>query len=132
MKNIYLLILLSNHLLFGQAFSFSSIQNGKSIKHRVLMDDEYIVETQFMSSSSQFVKTIGGFYQKNGNDIIVNLEFNSNFSNDSLKTISISDRSGWKKISKSFTSRKWLMSGRVRKTERRRDTKIKKNNENTC
>ena len=64
MKNIYLLILLSNHLLFGQAFSFSSIQNGKSINHRVLMDDEYIVETQFMSSSSQFVKTIGGFYQK--------------------------------------------------------------------
>ena len=89
MKNIYLLVLLSNHLLFGQAFSFSSLQNGQSIKHRVLMDDEYIVETQFMSGSSQFVKTIGGFYQKNGNDIIVNLEFNSNFSNDSLKTISI-------------------------------------------
>ena len=125
MKNIYLLILLSNQLLFGQAFSFSSIQNGKSIKHRVLMDDEYIVETQFMSSSSQFVKTIGGFYQKNGNDIIVNLEFNSNFSNDSLKTISISDRSGWKKISGITLplQGKWLMSGRVRgKTERRRDT----------
>ena len=64
MKNIYLLILLSNHLLFGQAFSFSSIQNGQSIKHRVLMDDEYIVETQFISSSSQFVKTIGASIKK--------------------------------------------------------------------
>ncbi len=125
MKNIYLLVLLSNHLLFGQAFSFSSLKNGQLIKHRILMDDEYFVETQFMSSSNQFVKTIGGFYQKNGNDIIVNLEFNSNYSNDSLKNISISDSSGWEKISGVTLplQGKWLMSGRVRgKTERRRDT----------
>ena len=60
-----------------------------------------------------------------GNDIIVNLEFNSNFSKDSLKTISISDSNSWKKISEVTLplQGKWLMSGRVRgKTERRRDT----------
>jgi hypothetical protein len=89
------------------------------------MDDEYIVETQFTSNPNQFLKTIGGFYKKKGNEIIVKLEFNSNFSKDSLKTISISDNSKWKKISgvTSLLQGKWLMSGRVRgKTERRRDT----------
>ena len=80
MKNIFLPILLSSHLLSGQAFSFNSLQNGQLIEHRILIDDEYIVETQFRSNPNQFVKTIGGFYQKNGKDLIVNLEFNSNFS----------------------------------------------------
>ena len=129
MKNIFLSTLLiliySNHSLFGQVFSFKSLQNGQKIEHRILMDDEYIVETQFTSNPNQFLKTIGGFYKKKGNEIIVKLEFNSNFSKDSLKTISISDNSKWKKISgvTSLLQGKWLMSGRVRgKTERRRDT----------
>ena len=129
MKNIFLstilILIYSNHSLFGQVFSFKSLQNGQKIEHRILMDDEYIVETQFTSNPNQFLKTIGGFYKKKGNEIIVKLEFNSNFSKDSLKTISISDKSKWKKISgvTSLLQGKWLMSGRVRgKTERRRDT----------
>lgn len=129
MKKIFLstllILIFSNHSLFGQVFSFKSLQNGLKIEHRILMDDEYIVETQFTSNPNQFLKTIGGFYQKKGNEIIVKLEFNSNFSKDSLKTISISDKSKWKKISgvTSLLQGKWLMSGRVRgKTERRRDT----------
>ena len=84
MKNIYLLILLSNHFLFGQAFSFNSLQNGESIKHRILMDNEYFVETQFVSSSNKFVKTIGGFYQKNENDIIQNTILNGNQWNNDI------------------------------------------------
>lgn len=129
MKKIFLstllILIFSNHSLFGQVFSFKSLQNGLKIEHRILMDDEYIVETQFTSNPNQFLKTIGGFYKKMGNEIIVKLEFNSNFSKDSLKTISISDKSKWKKISglTSLLQGKWLMSGRVRgKTERRRDT----------
>ena len=129
MKNIslpiLLFIVLLNHLLLGQAFSFNSLQNGQLIKHRILMDDNYIVETQFRSNPNQFVKTIGGFYQKNGKDLIVNLEFNSNFSKDSLKTVSISESNRWEKISGVTLplQGKWLMSGRVKgKTERRRDT----------
>jgi len=129
MKNIFLstilILIYSNHSLFGQVFSFKSLKNGQKIEHRILMDDEYIVETQFTSNPNQFLKTIGGFYKKKGNEIIVKLEFNSNFSKDSLKTISISDKSKWKKISgvNSLLQGKWLMSGRVRgKTERRRDT----------
>lgn len=129
MKKIFLstllILIFSNHSLFGQVFSFKSLQNGLKIEHRILMDDKYIVETQFTSNPNQFLKTIGGFYKKMGNEIIVKLEFNSNFSKDSLKTISISDKSKWKKISglTSLLEGKWLMSGRVRgKTERRRDT----------
>ena len=129
MKKIFLstllILIFSNHSLFGQVFSFKSLQNGQKIEHRILMDDEYIVETQFTSNPNQFLKTIGGFYKKKGNEIIIKLEFNSNFLKDSLKTISISDNSKWKKISgvTSLLEGKWLMSGRVRgKTERRRDT----------
>ena len=105
MKNIFsisiILLFLLNDPLFGQVFSYKSLQNGQTISHRILMDDEYIVETQFTSNPNQFIKTIGGFYKLKANEIFVKLEFNSNFSNDSLKTISISDHSKWKKISKS-------------------------------
>jgi hypothetical protein len=129
MKNIFLstllILIFSNQSLFGQVFSFKSLQNGQRIEHRILMDDQYIVETQFTSNPNQFIKTIGGFYKKKGNEIIVKLEFNSNFSKDGLKNISISDNSKWEKISGVTRplQGKWLMSGRVRgKTERRRDT----------
>ena len=131
MKNIFsIFIFLLNQSLFGQVFSYKSFQNGQTINHRILMDDEYIVETQFTSNPNQFIKTIGGFYKIKANEIFVKLEFNSNFSKDSLKTISISDRSKWKKISKKpkLLQGKWLMAGRViGNTERRRDiTKSRK------
>ena len=134
MKNIFsifiLLFFLLNESLFGQVFSYKSFQNGQTINHRILMDDEYIVETQFTSNPNQFIKTIGGFYKIKANEIFVKLEFNSNFSKDSLKIISISDRSKWKKISKKpkLLQGKWLMAGRViGNTERRRDiTKSRK------
>lgn len=134
MKNIFsisiILLFLLNDPLFGQVFSYKSLQNGQTISHRILMDDEYIVETQFTSNPNQFIKTIGGFYKIKANEIFVNLEFNSNFSNDSLKTISISDHSKWKKISKKpkLLQGKWLMAGRViGNNERRRDiTKSRK------
>ena len=118
MKNIFsisiILLFLLNDPLFGQVFSYKSLQNGQTISHRILMDDEYIVETQFTSNPNQFIKTIGGFYKLKANEIFVKLEFNSNFSNDSLKTISISDHSKWKKISIYSTFIEWKTSGRKR------------------
>ena len=80
---------LLNDPFIGQVFSYKSLQNGQTISHQILMDDEYIVETQFTSNPNQFIKTIGGFLQIKAVEIFVKLEFNSNFSNDSLKTISI-------------------------------------------
>tara|TARA_B100000963_G_scaffold240466_1_gene210369 strand:+ start:38290 stop:38835 length:546 start_codon:yes stop_codon:yes gene_type:complete len=89
------------------------------------MDEEYYVETQFTTKPNQFIKTIGGFYKKEGNLLRVNLEFNSNFSQDSLKHILIEKQEGWEKISKKTLplQGKWLMAGRINGEEkRRRDT----------
>ena len=111
--------------IFGQVFSFTTQENGQDIQHRILMDEEYYVETQFTTKPNQFIKTIGGFYQKKGNDLMVALEFNSNFSKDSIKHIVINDQDRWKKISKTTLplQGKWLMAGRVNgNQERRRDT----------
>ncbi|MBL6666740.1 MAG: hypothetical protein ISP66_07050 [Flavobacteriaceae bacterium] len=120
----YFFALFSNHLLSGQAYSFTSQENGQQIEHRVLMDEEYFVETQFTSNPNQFIKTLGGFYKKGGNELLVALEFNSNFSKDSLKNIVINNHDQWQKISKSTLplQGKWLMAGRVKgDQEQRRD-----------
>jgi hypothetical protein len=106
-------------------YSFTSQENGQQIEHRVLMDKEYFVETQFTSNPNQFIKTLGGFYQKKGNELLVALEFNSNFSKDSLKNIVINNQDQWQKISKNTLplQGKWLMAGRVKgDQEQRRDT----------
>ena len=111
--------------IFGQVFSFTTQENGQEIPHRILMDDEYYVETHFTTQPNQFIKTIGGFYQKKGNNLMVALEFNSNFSNDSIKHIVINDQDRWKEISKTNLplQGKWLMAGRVNgHQERRTDT----------
>ena len=112
-------------IIIGQVFSFTTHGNGQDIQHRILMDDEYYVETQFTTKPNQFIKTVGGFYHKKGNDLMVVLEFNSNFSNDSIKQILINDQDRWKEISKTNLplQGKWLMAGRVNgNQERRRDT----------
>ena len=111
--------------IFGQVFSFTTQENGQEIQHRILIDDEYYVETQFTTKPNQFIKTIGGFYHRKGNDLMVALEFNSNFSNDRIKHIVVNDQDRWKEISKTNLplQGKWLMAGRVNgNQERRRDT----------
>ena len=88
------------------------------------MDDEYYVETQFTTKPNQFIKTVGGFYQTSGNGLRVDLEFNSDFSKDSLKYFVIERQEEWEKISKNTLplQGKWLMAGRVNgDLERKRD-----------
>ncbi|MBH45038.1 MAG: hypothetical protein CMC93_00300 [Flavobacteriaceae bacterium] len=109
----------------GQVFSYNSMENDQNIVHRVLMDDNYYVETQFTLDTQHFIQTLGGFYEKKGGKIFVNLEFNSNYSIDSLKQLEVMKDNGWKKISKSTMplQGKWLMAGRVKDSkEQRRDT----------
>ena len=109
----------------GQVFSYNSMENGQNIDHRVLMDNNYYVETQFTEDTQHFIQTVGGFYKKKGGKIFVYLEFNSNYSIDSLKQLEVMKDNGWKKISKSTMplQGKWLMAGRVKDNkEQRRDT----------
>lgn len=115
-------------ILFGlkaQVFSFQSNENQKGITHRILMDQNYFVETQFVSDPPEFILTRGGFYTQSGEEFMVDFEFNSNFEKDGLKQMKIEKTKKWKKISNSpmDLNGKWLMAGRMTdQGERRRDT----------
>ncbi len=109
----------------AQVFNFTSQEQGKTIIHRILIDESYIVETQFVNEPAEFILTRGGFYNKEGNVISVDFEFNSNYEKDGLKQLDMSWSEDWKKVSKppKDLNGKWLMAGRMTdQGERRRDT----------
>ena len=109
----------------AQVFTFQSEQNGKTITHRILMDKNYLVETQYLSEPAEFILTRGGFYKKQGKELSVDFEFNSNFEKDGLKQLEILESSDWQKLSQKpkDLNGKWLMAGRMTdEGERRRDT----------
>ncbi|MGA1150349.1 MAG: hypothetical protein ACO3UL_04625 [Flavobacteriaceae bacterium] len=101
--------------LQGQVYSYITKKEGKEITHRILMDEEYLIETQYCSTPPEFVLTRGGFYTQKGQTMEVSLEFNSNFETDGIKTIEVKTHPDWKLISNSALdlNGKWLMAGRV-------------------
>tara|TARA_B100001057_G_scaffold2457_1_gene2240 strand:+ start:1130 stop:1795 length:666 start_codon:yes stop_codon:yes gene_type:complete len=123
MKNSFIKILLVVALSFsnlnGQVYEFDSETN----THRIIKDKNYIIETVFNSSTGEFEFTRGGFYSGK-KTLNVDFEFNSNFTNDSIKKILYTNTKKWKKVSssKQKLQGKWLMAGRVTNVgEKRRD-----------
>ena len=111
--------------LQAQVYSYKTKQNGKSITHRITMDDTYVVETQYVVKPAEFILTRGGFYTKIANVISVDFEFNSNFDKDGLKQMELGWSKEWILLSKKpkDLNGKWLMAGRMtEQRERRRDT----------
>ena len=107
---------------YSQSDVYSYSENG--IINRIIIDKNYLVMTSYKVDSNKFIKTIGGFYNKEGNRFNMSLEFNSNFKNDSITKIEIEKKANWKKISlkKNDLQGKWLMVGRVRNgNEQRRN-----------
>ena len=107
---------------YSQSDVYSYSEN--DIINRVIIDNNYLVMTSYKVDSNKFIKTIGGFYNKEGNRFNMSLEFNSNFKNDSISKIEIEKKANWKKISlkKNDLQGKWLMAGRVRNgNEQRRN-----------
>ena len=107
---------------YSQSDVYSYSENG--IINRIIIDNNYLVMTSYKVDSNKFIKTIGGFYNKEGDRFNMSLEFNSNFKNDSISKIEIEKKANWKKISlkKNDLQGKWLMVGRVRNgNEQRRN-----------
>ena len=129
-KEILILVLLIHPSLnFSQVYH---IDNEEDIS-RVILDNEYIVISKFETGSGKFISTIGGYYETgeflNLNEDVfdVNLEFNSNYDQDSIKSLSIVKTSKWKNISKENNTLKgkWVMSGRYNNGEfRTRNTAL--------
>ena len=82
---------------YSQSDVYSYSENG--IINRIIIDNNYLVMTSYKVDSNKFIKTIGGFYNKQGNRFNMSLEFNSNFKNDSISKIEKEKKANWKKIS---------------------------------
>lgn len=121
MKNrILLSLFFFPFFVLAQVFEFQQEGN----VHRLFKDDVYLLETVFNSTDGAFVLTRGGFYSTDEKGINVRFEFNSNFAQDSLKSIVYIPLNKWNTISSSDQQLegKWLMAGRVKpEGEQRRD-----------
>lgn len=120
---LILAFLIHPFLSFSQVYN---IDNEEDIS-RVILDDEYIVISKFKSDSGNFISTLGGYYQLNEGVYEINLEFNSNYDQDSIKSLSIVKTSKWNNISKenNTLNGKWVMSGRYNNGEfRTRNTAL--------
>ena len=76
--------------LFAAAQVFEFVEEGNV--HRMFKDDVYLLETVFNQTDGAFVLTRGGFYSANEKGIEVGFEFNSNYAQDSLKSMAYSER----------------------------------------
>ena len=120
---LILVFLIYPFLNFSQVYH---IDNEDYIS-RVILDNEYVVISKFKSDSGNFISTLGGYYQLNEGAYVINLEFNSNYDQDSIKSLSIEKTSKWKNISKENNTLKgkWVMSGRYNNGEfRTRNTAL--------
>ena len=113
MNKLVLLFLFCLHSVIpAQVFTFTV--DGQN--HRVLMDDNYLIETVFMKIDGAFVLSRGGYFTNTANGIDLAFEFNSNYALDGLTSISFTLNNTWNKISQADQELegKWLMAGRVK------------------
>jgi len=120
-----ILFLLFVQVLFGQVYQWNSNDYDLSTIHKVQMDSNYFIETIYQNNPSKFLSTRGGFYESNDNLLIIKLEFNSNYKNDSIINLEyvLPEKAKIVVSSKLELDGKWLMAGRVNAEgeERRRD-----------
>ena len=124
MKTIFYLAFFYSAFSFAQVYEFLSTKNNKTISHRIILDKEYLIETQYIKEPAEFILTRGGYYKKKGKTYNIELEFNSNFENDGFKIIDLRKGKSWLKSQNKpiDLNGKWLMAGRVTELgERRRD-----------
>ena len=106
--------------------------------HELKIDEDYFVHSVYKKSPAEFIKTVGGFYTLSNNELKVDLEFNSDYKKDGIKSLNIPYRmkdgqlildKGKPMYFKSLGNApqdldgKWLFSGRITdEGEERRDT----------
>ena len=66
MKKIILILILitSTNSIYSQDEVYSYIE--KDIVNRIIIDKNYFLMTSYKFISNEFIKTIGGFYEKKG------------------------------------------------------------------
>ncbi|MBT8311978.1 MAG: hypothetical protein HKP23_03980 [Flavobacteriaceae bacterium] len=61
----------------------------RTLTHELKIDDTYLVHTVYQEGPAEFVKSLGGFYKANNGKLDIQLEFNSQYAQDSLRSLSI-------------------------------------------
>lgn len=124
MRTFFYLVFFYSALSFAQVYEFVGTKNNKRISYRIIIDKEYLIETQYIKEPAEFILTRGGYYKKKGKTYNIELEFNSNFENDGLTIVDLKKEKSWLKSQNKpiDLNGKWLMAGRVTELgERRRD-----------
>ena len=70
-------------------YMHKTVANGTETTHQLKLNEAYLIYTVYQEEPANFIKTIGGFYSTQGQQINVELEFNSNFESDGFKTWSV-------------------------------------------
>ncbi|MCK0155847.1 hypothetical protein MWU65_01570 [Cellulophaga sp. F20128] len=132
MRNIciavfFIMASFANAQLNSGVFLSEEKQGNVSLVHELKIDDTYFVATVYQKNPAKFIKTQGGFYTVEGNQLRVKLEFNSNFQEDGVKELVYSFIQNKKELKleadtvKSYTKSnespidlngKWLITGR--------------------
>ncbi|MBT8300073.1 MAG: hypothetical protein KJO63_01960 [Maribacter sp.] len=63
--------------------------DGALIQHELKIDSDYLTHTLYQKKPAKFIKTLGGFFTVENNKLVVQLEFNSNFEQDSVRQLSM-------------------------------------------
>ena len=115
-------------LFFAQALSCQVYEwtgTNSSIVYKVQKDSNYLIETVYQINPSKFLSTRGGFYHYRDGILNLDLEFNSNYTNNSITQVEYIIPTNAKIISNTELelNGKWLMGGRINSEgkETRRD-----------
>lgn len=98
MRGFILAVVFTINFGYSQVFSFTTQQEGTVISHRIFIDTDYLIETQYIVDPPQFILTRGGFYSKEGNIFSINFEFNSNHTKDGLTNLELVSDKNWNKV----------------------------------
>ena len=59
-------------------------KEGETIQHKLTVSEDYIIHIEYQSEPAKFIRTRGGFYTVDGDNLNVKLEFNSGYEADSV------------------------------------------------
>ena len=92
-RNIFiitgLVYLFSIQFVIGQIDPGVYISDVENTRHELKIENGYLIHTVYESSPAKFIKTLGGFYTTDNDELIVKLEFNSDYEQDGLRELSI-------------------------------------------
>ncbi|WP_236262821.1 hypothetical protein [Aggregatimonas sangjinii] len=71
----------------SNVYYFQEITDGKRVKHELKINENYLIQNIYETNPNKFVKTIGGYFTIQQDTLKVDLEFNSNYEQDSITKV---------------------------------------------